>query len=602
MVYKHPIAPFEKKFKQALESNIREELNTDTETKIQDFIERFRKIIHECDACVAGGFVLSAYSKKTFKSSDLDIYIPFKNVKKFFDFLTPSLNPPEYYNPLEIANGYPIFRRHVFACAYDDSFLRKNKIMWVITLPLRVTRINDFFNIDSFDIMVVADKILTESVVQNFDLTCSETWYNGVEVKSTENITDNMNCYLRQDYIPSLLNGNYFIYKRIKKYKKRGFEINFQLPNSLKNINYLFSSKSFSGKKTISNEKEWVVKKILTGIEELIYFGYRYDYNLRYENRIRLITSLTTLDDIGVFKKTMMSFGWEKMLDLKYELDFGLFCFLCLSRFHGHGPTELFTKLLKLAVGENIDDYMELNEDEEVLHRLGTVDFYKLVLDYDEGSFYNRKLFNEKSFSQKLTAMKQLNNPVAYNVVELENLPIKDILKNMAPIEENSKVFITPHKKAFVLTIPEFNQYRNDSAEWFYECNGDFIRGTNDKKIHFDADEKYVAIALGDLGFKVLVRYEELVHSADSTEKLFYIFPKKKFTHTISHNAAYHIGNWVSANHCQARSNYDVYKIEPISASSPSKRKYLTRRKTLSLKPKTKSKTNRTTLKKPSTL
>ena len=148
MVYKHPIAPFEKKFKQALESNIREELNTDTETKIQDFIERFRKIIHECDACVAGGFVLSAYSKKTFKSSDLDIYIPFKNVKKFFDFLTPSLNPPEYYNPLEIANGYPIFRRHVFACAYDDSFLRKNKIMWVITLPLRVTRINDFFNID----------------------------------------------------------------------------------------------------------------------------------------------------------------------------------------------------------------------------------------------------------------------------------------------------------------------------------------------------------------------------------------------------------------------------------------------------------------------
>jgi len=595
MVYKHPIAPFENKFKEALKSNIEEqELNTDTETKIQDFVERFRKIIHECDACVAGGFVLSAYSKKTFKSSDLDIYIPFKSVKKFFDFLTPSLNPREYYNPLEIIDGYPLIRRNVFASAYDDSFLRKNKIMWVITLPLRVTRINDFLNIDSFDVMVVADKILTESVVQNFDLTCSETWYNGVEVKSTENITDNMNCYLRQDYITSLLNGNYFIYNRIKKYSKRGFKIDFQLPKSLKNI-------TFTGKKIIFNQKEWAIKKMLVGVERVIDYGKLQ----KYETLIRLISCLPTLDDISVFKKAMMSFGWEKMLDLNYELDFGLFCFLCLSRFL---PTELFTKLLKLAVGENIDAYMELNEDEDVRdaiwyfgRSLGgrSVNF---VLDYDKGSFNNRKLFNEKSFSQKITAMKQLNEPVAYNVIELENLPIKDILKNMAPIEENSKVFITPHKKAFVLTIPEFNQYRNDSAEWFYECNGDFIRGTNDKKIHFDADEKYVAIALGDLGFKVLVRYEELVHSADSTEKLFYIFPKKKFTHTISHNAAYHIGNWVSANHCQARSNYDVYKIEPISALSPSKRKSLTRRKTLSLKPKTKSKTNRATLKKPSTL
>jgi hypothetical protein len=313
----------------------------------------------------------------------------------------------------------------------------------------------------------------------------------------------------------------------------------------------------------------------------------------------------------------MMSFGWEKMLHLKYELDFGLFCFLCLSRFL---PTELFTKLLKLAVGENIDAYMELNEDIDLVggpirnfrgnledpylgktyqgEPLKTVNF---VLDYNVLSFKDRKPY-EKSFSQKLTAMKQLNKPVAYNVVELEDIPIKDILKNMAPIEENSKVFITPHKKAFVLTPPEFNQYLTDSAEWFYECNGDFIRGTNDKKIKFDANQKYVAIPLGDMGFKVLVRYEELVDSANSTEQLFYIFPNTKFTHTISHNAAYHIGNWVSANHCQARSNYDVYKIDPISASSPTKRKSLTRRKTLSLKPKTKSKTNRTTLKKPSTL
>jgi hypothetical protein len=472
--------------------------------------------------------------------------------------------------------------------------------MWVITLPLRVTRINDFLNINSFDVMVVADKIFTESVVQNFDLTCSETWYNGVEVKSTENITDNMNCYLRQDYITSLFNGNYFIYNRIKKYSKRGFKIDFQLPKSLKNI-------TFTGKKIIFNQKEWAIKKMLVGVERVLIDFVKLD---KYETLIRLISCLPTLDDISVFKKAMMSFGWEKMLHLKYELDFGLFCFLCLLRFF---PTELFTKLLKLAVGENIDAYMELNEAIDLIpdpiwnfrqfwyfgqRGETSVEF---VLDYNKGSFKDRKPY-EKSFSQKLTAMKQLNKPVAYNVVELEDIPIKDILKNMAPIEENSKVFITPHKKAFVLTPPEFNQYLTDSAEWFYECNGVFIRGTNDKKIQFDANQKYVAIPLGDMGFKVLVRYEELVDSANSTEQLFYIFPNTKFTHTISHNAAYHIGNWVSANHCQARSNYDVYKIDPISASSPTKRKSLTRRKTLSLKPKTKSKTNRTTLKKPSTL
>jgi uncharacterized protein YjbI with pentapeptide repeats len=211
----------------------------------------------------------------------------------------------------------------------------------------------------------------------------------------------------------------------------------------------------------------------------------------------------------------------------------------------------------------------------------------------------------EIPLSKKLEALKVIkrnekNETVANDMFEGLDLPIKKILKNT---EENSKVFITEHKRAFVLSQDQIEYYLNDRASWFYECIGELLQNGN-KKIEYNKKKRYIALALGgDLGFKVLVSYKELKELVNSRERIFYIYEKPKFTHTISEKATGVNANWISANHCQAGSDYKVYKIEAFSATPP--RKSLTRRRTNSLK-KTKSKTKpkhkRTTLKRVNTI
>jgi hypothetical protein len=157
-------------------------------------------------------------------------------------------------------------------------------------------------------------------------------------------------------------------------------------------------------------------------------------------------------------------------------------------------------------------------------------------------------------------------------------------------------------ERAFLLSEEIINYYLNDTSSWFYECIGD-LTDKGDKNIKFDKDKKYISLALGsDLGFKVLVSYKELKDTVESNERLFYIYENTSFTHTISHNAGFNIGegSYVSANHCQKGSDYKVYKIEAYSSTPP--RKSLTRRKTIPSKTKSKKSPKRTTKKRYNTI
>ena len=82
--------------------------------------------------------------------------------------------------------------------------------------------------VNSIDIMAVRNSKSPVDVVQNFDLTFCQVWYDGKDVWAThpEHIVEHVG-YLQGDYVKLFLGKNQFLENRLKKYISRGFEIRF---------------------------------------------------------------------------------------------------------------------------------------------------------------------------------------------------------------------------------------------------------------------------------------------------------------------------------------------------------------------------------------
>ena len=177
----------------------------------------FVNAIKNNQSLVAGGSVLRAYcvysgNHSSRQESDIDIYV---NISKARNL---------YNNLRDI--GYSLSSTFNMAPAYDQSFFMKNNILARFRLSNW-----DVSNLGRYiDLMIIPDDISLTSVVQNFDLTFCEIWFDGEKVYAT-NIDDVLNKRgtIRQEYKEALLeNFNKFIIKRIKKYTLRGFLIKYE--------------------------------------------------------------------------------------------------------------------------------------------------------------------------------------------------------------------------------------------------------------------------------------------------------------------------------------------------------------------------------------
>ena len=177
----------------------------------------FVNAIKNNQSLVAGGSVLRAYcvysgNHSSRQESDIDIYV---NISKARNL---------YNNLRDI--GYSLSSKFNMAPAYDQSFFMKNNILARFRLSNW-----DVSNLGRYiDLMIIPDDISLTSVVQNFDLTFCEIWFDGEKVYAT-NIDDVLNKRgtIRQEYKEALLeNFNKFIIKRIKKYTLRGFLIKYE--------------------------------------------------------------------------------------------------------------------------------------------------------------------------------------------------------------------------------------------------------------------------------------------------------------------------------------------------------------------------------------
>ena len=199
----------------------------------------FCKILSETGSAIAGGFILGVIHD--FKSYDIDIYTDENGAKLINDFF--------------IREKIVLLDQEIsIAPAYDDSFFRKNKINSRIYY-----RIDKDYEDDerkgSIDVMIIDPSSNPLQVVSNFDLTFCQVFFDGERVLATHprDVLDKSGS-LNEDYIPSLLNFNKFIVKRIQKYKQRGFTIKCSSDNT-----DVLIEKS---KKTVESLEEWLVKKI----------------------------------------------------------------------------------------------------------------------------------------------------------------------------------------------------------------------------------------------------------------------------------------------------------------------------------------------------
>lgn len=196
--------------------------------------------LEEANALVAGGFILSAIHDPC-ANVDVDVYVHTTKAKTFIEAM--------------LASGWRQ-RIAIVAPAYDDSFLRRNKILarsrMVLYHKNRGTIIRHF----SMDVMVVPADHPLEAVVTNFDLSFCEVWFDALmDLVLAERPDDVMKKegILNREYVESLqLHRNKFIINRIRKYESRGYAIS--LPQSR---GYAISLPRLGGDAPTKKVSEW---------------------------------------------------------------------------------------------------------------------------------------------------------------------------------------------------------------------------------------------------------------------------------------------------------------------------------------------------------
>jgi len=165
-------------------------------------INFINKTLLDHEALVSGGFILKSINlfPADNNSNDIDIYVPCKHLKSF-NIIMAKLFKAKSYNQHN-------------ATFYCLSFLRKNGIRSV----------QKFYSSDSswlieikkeMDIMAVRNSRSPLEVVQNFDLTFCQIWYDGKTVNATHPLDiKNKSGILQKEYMLSYIQHNRFIRRR----------------------------------------------------------------------------------------------------------------------------------------------------------------------------------------------------------------------------------------------------------------------------------------------------------------------------------------------------------------------------------------------------
>ena len=120
--------------------------------------------------------------------------------------------------------------------------------------------------------------------------------------------------------------------------------------------------------------------------------------------------------------------------------------------------------------------------------------------------------------------------------------------------------------------LKQFIENKNDN--WFYECNGDFLKPPHerDRSMSSFIDYPYIKIFINEDGLNGFVPLIQIKKILESNHRIYYINPmldsdgtQKNITHSVTWQNSYgprSNRNYVSANHCQAGSSILIYTLK----------------------------------------
>lgn len=520
---------------------------------------KLSKALKDNGAIIAGGAVLGPYSG--FRSGDIDIYV---NIRNGITFLESSGINLKYYSRIT----------GVLVPPYDQSFFRKNNILAKFNGMLQGEDDENYFWVD---IMLIKDDIPVTQVASNFDLSFCQIWYNGVNVIATDkNDIINKSGRLKADYVKSLVNDlNPFIIKRIQKYRRRGFKINIACDN-----NFLVENRD----KTVVSDEVWVVSVLYnTMMKDII--KNEFIYNVLCTVKLQNYTINNLIDAFFVMNQEFNQRNIYKYRTIPLNESGINIISMCLSEYWGIYKELSDTykdKLKNVFIDNNLDfvfnnveemdiqrtlewerqEQQEIDEGWQALERirLEEEDEDEVEVDYD---------INAVELLEYVVDERTLPD-TCRDMYDLDDLPIAEYL------DDDAFVFVFPSEiddfKVLCFKRNYLQRIITDrKTNLFFECGGEVIPGTNNKRINNVIRNKaYVKMPIDPDGLLGYVPIGEISAVLESEDRVFYVFPRNDpdgnqimITHSISWNNIYGQNpNHVSANHCQGGTAILVYTIK----------------------------------------
>jgi hypothetical protein len=202
-------------------------------------------LLKETGSLIAGGSVLHAYRRSQDEmlfdpiTIDIDIYVPIRNATSF---LNRFVN-----DPVASILRTPIDRKHAYnSSLYCNSFLQKNGIKKVRSYLLSKQESNVP---RSFDIMIVRNRRTPLEVVNNFDLTFCQIWFDGEHIYASHPThVKEKKGILQGEYVDLFLQGNQFLRARVEKYGARGYSTSLDPARMSENVYPMLQNKNICKK------------------------------------------------------------------------------------------------------------------------------------------------------------------------------------------------------------------------------------------------------------------------------------------------------------------------------------------------------------------
>jgi hypothetical protein len=496
----------------------------------------FNTLLISTGSVIAGGSVLSAYHGG-YWINDFDIYVNAENACRLKDGL--------------VALGFNLenYSDYYITPAYDPSFFRRNNILGRIVLRKEGLRYEKV----ELDIIIVKNSIPVLDVVRNFDLTFCEIWYDGNNVNAVDpGGVLSKHGKLKPDYVNILLDTfNPFTLKRIRKYLERGFEIKYDTTVSEHTIN-------LNREKTITSPENWAVYKMYNNIVKNISNSEFIDYD---GSRIDIIFKIICECNIEEYSVVNLENMIKNCLGVDEERLKEFYMHILNKSEYVHYPREykgyietyfgISSEDMRVYRREQGDSEIEEDSEEEP--------------EPEEPEPEQDYIFEEADVDER-----DMPNSTCSDLYTLED--DKNIVSHLE--EEDTFLFINRgstndfdilcFEKSYIEGI-----ISDKNNNWFYECTGRLIPGTNDRSMGQFINYPYIKVPINDSGLNGFIPLIQLRTLLINNNRIYYIYPmiengtQKMITHTASWQNAYSSNpNWVSANHCQAGSSILVYTLK----------------------------------------